>query len=79
MPQLTDPRRLKGEFREEEALLLFYIASWSFKGNSISYLGNGGKFGVARAYGWVGLSKNLSSFIFLWTLYNRLRIWSLFL
>lgn len=56
MAQLTVPRILR-EFREE-AFLLFYIASGSFKGNSISCLGNGEGFSVATTYGELDSPKN---------------------
>lgn len=79
MAQLTVPRILRGEFREEVAFFLFYIASRSFKGNSISYVGNGEEFGVARTYGWVGLSKILSSIYFCELYITCLELWSLFL
>lgn len=51
MAQLTNPEILRGEFREEETFLLFCIVSRSFKGNNVSFLGNGEEFGVAEAYG----------------------------
>ena len=78
MAQLIAPRILRREFREEEAFLVFYIASWSFKGNSISYLGN------VKSLGWLEHmaeldSKILSSIYFCELYITYLELWSLFL
>lgn len=66
------------EENSEEAFLLFYIASWSFKGNNTSYFGNGKEFGVVRTYGWIGLSKILSLIYFCELYITCLELWSPF-